>query len=109
MMKHVLQYKENCVISEISNLANLKKNKRSEINTTNTQNIGKKNKQLQINSSSYIFILFYCLLPFPCLFYLSLSLSPLSFPFSFLFICLHTIKNLDLILSHILISVAFGF
>ena len=41
-MKHVLQYKENCVISEISNLANLKKNKRSEINTTNIQNIGKK-------------------------------------------------------------------
>ena len=91
-----------------------KKIKRSEIKTLsqttfliNTKNNSEKNKQPQISSTPYIFVL--------CHFYLYLSqslscffLSSLCFLFSFLPFCLHRHKELDLILSRILISPQFG-
>lgn len=72
----------------------------------------KKNKKLQINSTLYTFILLYCLLSFqkcPSFVYPSQSFS---FLFSFLLpfspSCLHSHKELVLILSCILISLEFG-
>ena len=78
----------------------------------NMQGNSKKNKKLQINSILYTFILLYCLLSFqkcPSFVYPSQSFS---FSFSLLLpfspSCLHSHKELVLILSCILISLEFG-
>ena len=90
---------------------NFNKIKHSEIKTLVTNHFldkytnSKKNKQLQITSAPCTFILYLSTNPYPSQ---CLSLSFSVFLFYFLSFCLHPLKELDLILHCIFISLKFG-